>query len=67
MPVTLPMGQAASMLAPWQNLLDTVRSGEFDLGLTYVQVVDQALTYQPVFYEELLLNEARRRRSSDVK
>jgi DNA-binding transcriptional LysR family regulator len=38
-------------LAPWQNILDTVRSGEFDLGLTYVQVVDQALSYQPVFYE----------------
>jgi DNA-binding transcriptional LysR family regulator len=38
-------------LAPWQSVLDAVRDGEADLGVTYVQVVDQTLTYQPVFYE----------------
>jgi DNA-binding transcriptional LysR family regulator len=38
-------------LAPWQSVLDAVRSGEADLGLTYVQIVDQSLTYQPVFHE----------------
>jgi len=38
-------------LAPWQSVLDAVHSGEADLGLTYVQVVDQSLSYQPVFHE----------------
>lgn len=38
-------------LAPWQSVLDAVRTGEADLGLTYVQIVDQSLTYQPVFHE----------------
>ena len=38
-------------LAPWQSVLDAVRAGEADLGLTYVQIVDQTLTYQPVFHE----------------
>ena len=38
-------------LAPWQSVLDAVRNGEADIGLTYVQIVDQSLTYQPVFYE----------------
>ena len=38
-------------LAPWQSVLDAVQTGEADLGLTYVQIVDQSLSYQPVFHE----------------
>lgn len=38
-------------LAPWQNVLDAVHSGDADIGLTYVQIVDQSLAYQPVFHE----------------
>jgi DNA-binding transcriptional LysR family regulator len=38
-------------LAPWPSALDAVRSGEADLALTYVQILDPSLAYQPVFHE----------------
>jgi DNA-binding transcriptional LysR family regulator len=38
-------------LAAWPNVLDAVRSGDADVGLAYVQVLDQTLSYQPIFHE----------------
>ena len=37
--------------APWQSVLESIRTGDADVGLAYVQVVDQTLSYLPVFYE----------------
>ncbi|WP_292637910.1 LysR family transcriptional regulator [Mesorhizobium sp.] len=38
-------------LAPWRSALDAVQNGDADLAVTYVQILDPSLTYQPVFHE----------------
>ncbi|MFD0986043.1 LysR family transcriptional regulator [Methyloligella solikamskensis] len=37
--------------APWQTILDRVRVGDADLGLSYVQILDQVLSYEPLMSE----------------
>lgn len=37
--------------APWQTIFDRVRAGDADVGLSYVQILDQVLSYEPMLSE----------------
>ena len=46
-----PLLEVSIDLAPWQSILDAVRTGEADAGVAYVQILDSVLAYEPLFSE----------------
>ncbi|MEG6508782.1 LysR family transcriptional regulator [Methyloligella sp. 2.7D] len=46
-----PLLEITIETAPWQSILEQVRVGDADIGLSYVQMLDQVLTYEPLSSE----------------
>ncbi len=46
-----PMLEITIETGPWQTILEKVRVGEADVGLSYVPLLDQVLTYEPLLSE----------------